>query len=210
MKHLNEELRIIIWDMLEKGICISQIALAVGKDRTTVMREILNHRSGVGNGECPLLAGPPHVCNGCGDMRSCRLGKWLYIPDKAQAEYRRTLVDSRTGFNLSVEELAHIGDVLAAGVSRGQSVFHVMTAHASEFTVCEKTVYSLINAGVIRVRRHHLPEAPSRPLPLKLRKSKPRQHKVDRHCRDGRTMDDFRAFIEENPSASVVEMDSVA
>ena len=211
MAHLNDGLRAMIRDGLDRGRSTREIAESIGKDRTTVMREIDRHSSGAGTAaSCTLLGQPPHVCNGCGRLSACRLEKRLYVADKAQREYERTLHESRRGFNLTREELDHMGDLLYEGSQKGQSVHHVMASHASEFTVCEKTVYALINAGVLRIRRHHLPEAPSRPLPLKLRGSKRRQHKVDRQCREGRTLDDFQAFVKASPDVCVVEMDSVA
>lgn len=201
----------MIRDGLDRGRGIMEIAESIGKNRTTVAREIIRHSSGQGSpSSCPRLQCPPHVCNGCERLSCCRLDKLLYIPDKAQREYERTLRESREGVNVTQEELRHISDVLHEGVQKGQSIHHVMVSRAGEFTVCEKTVYAFVNRGLLRTKRHHLPEAPSRPLPLKLRKTKKRQHKVDRQCRTGRTLDDFKAFVEANPDAGVVEMDSVA
>ena len=211
MAHLNNELRIMIRDGLDKGRGVREIAESIGKDRTTVMREIARHSGGGCKApSCARLQRAPHVCNGCDRLSACRLDKLLYIPDKAQKEYERTLRESREGVSLTKEELDHIGGILHEGVLKGQSIHHVMVSRADEFTVCEKTVYAFVNKGLLRTRRHHLPEAPSRPLPLKLRRSKRCQHKVDRQCREGRTLDDFQAFVKATPDVCVVEMDSVA
>lgn len=210
MAHLNNELRIMIRDGLDKGRSIREIAESIGKDRTTVMREITRHSSGKGSSSsCHSLQCPPHVCNGCERLAGCRRDKLLYIPDKAQRQYEDTLRKSREGVNLTEDELGHISAILHEGVLKGQSIHHVMVSRPDEFTVCEKTVYSFVNRGLLRTKRHHLPEAPSRPLPLKYRKTKQRQHKVDKKCRTGRTLNDFKSFVEANPDANVVEMDSV-
>lgn len=210
MTHLNNELRIMIRDGLDKGRSIREIAESIGKDRTTVMREITRRSSGKGSSSsCRRLQRPPYVCNGCGNLAACRLDKLLYIPDNAQRKYEDKLRKSREGVNLTEEELGHISSILHEGILKGQSIHHVMVSRPDEFTVCEKTVYSLVNRGLLRTKRYHLPEAPSRPLPLKYRQTKQCQHKVDRQCRAGRELDDFKAFVEANPGVAVVEMDSV-
>ena len=212
MSQFNAESRILLKDGVDRNLTLRELALSVGKDRTSVARELKRHRSTTGSERepsCPLLARPPYVCNPCGRKQRCRFQKWFYLADKAQREYRHVLVSSRTGFNLTEEELERISRIVMEGTARGQSIHHIMVSRATEFTVSEKTVYSLVNAGVIATQRHHLPEAPSRRRRLKPRNSKALEHKVERHCREGRTMDDFRAFMAARPETPVVEIDSV-
>lgn len=212
MSQFNEESRILLKDGVDRNLTLRELALSVGKDRTSVARELKRHRtttSGETAPSCPLLARPPYVCNSCGDKRRCRHGKWFYLADKAQQEYRRLLVASRSGFNLTGEELEQISRIVMEGTARGQSIHHIMLSRATEFTVSEKTVYALVNAGVIATQRHHLPEAPYRKRRLRHRKSKACEHRVERRCRDGRTMDDFRAFMAAHPEMRPVEIDSV-
>ena len=212
MSQFNEESRILLKDGVDRNLTLRELALSVGKDRTSVARELKRHRtttSGETSPSCPLLARPPYVCNSCGDKRRCGHGKWFYLADKAQRDYRRLLVDSRSGFNLTGEELGQISRIVMEGTARGQSIHHIMLSRATEFTVSEKTVYALVNAGVIATQRHHLPEAPRRKRRLKRRDTKACEHKVERRCREGRTMDDFRAFMAAHPETRPVEIDSV-
>jgi len=124
--------------------------------------------------------------------------------------YRDRLVESRTGANLPGNELVQINSIVSHGISHGQSIHHVVCAHADELDICEKTVYALVNKGCLDAKRHRLPSAPyRRQRRLKLRKSKPNQHKVDRQCLNGRTYDDFLRFREGNRDACIVEIDTV-
>ena len=90
-------------------------------------------------------------------------------------------------------------------VTQGQSIHHVYINHADEIMVSEKTLYKIIDAGLLKVRNID--------LPLKV-KRKPRKKetrvKVDKKCREGRTFEDFNKFIEENgDNIAVVQIDSV-
>ena len=213
MSHMDKTTRQIIKDSLDGGERdLGVLAARLGRDRTTICREIRKRRifpagRASSDSECPLLFSPPYVCNGCAKRQHCRMGKCWYDAEAAQAQYRKDLVESRKGVDMPSRELARMNTLLYEGVARGQSVHHVVATHRDDFTVCEKTIYNLINANILAVKRHHLPEAACRKS--RPRKSKPRQHKVERNCRAGRTYDDYRAFLAGHPGACVVEMDSV-
>lgn len=213
MSHLTLELRTLLMAMLHEGKNVSEIAAALGKHRSTIQREIMGHRQGIGTGDlrkCPLLERPPFVCNGCGRFETCRLQRFVYVAQSAQNDYRKTLVQARSGVNISPEELQRLDEVISAGVRKGQSVHHVMASRADQIMVCEKTVYRYVGEGLLDVRRHHLPQAPYRKprKSLKPRKSRGRR-RIDRECLRGRTFDDWKAFMEGNPRMGTVEIDSV-
>ena len=154
---------------------------------------------------CNKLSEPPYVCNGCHDEYKCVLRKKFYLHSPAQQEYLHVLVKSREGANLTETELSAISKVLHAGAQKGQSVHHIMSANKDSFTVCEKTVYRYVNAGLIRTKRGDMPRSCS----MKPRKRKNPVHKIDTKCRINRTHDDFKKYCEEHPDFPVVEMDSV-
>lgn len=154
---------------------------------------------------CGKLSEPPYVCNGCTDERNCTLRKKFYHHSPAQQEYRHVLVKSREGANLTETQRLEISNVIHAGTQKGQSVHHIMSANKDSFTVCEKTVYRYVNAGIIRTIRGDMPRSCS----MKPRKRKNKEHKVDTKCRINRTLDDFKKYCEEHPDLPVVEMDSV-
>ena len=205
--------RRIIEDFLDHGAGFGGMGLSLGYNRTTISREVKGRRFSPSGSPMPLghpcvrIARPPFVCNGCEELCRCRLEKWYYKADRAQREYRELLSSSRRGVDATAEELAHIDRIIADGIAKGESVHHIIACHRDDFSVCEKTVYNLINSRMLSVRRHHLPAAPyRRPRP---RKSKPVQHKVDRECLVGRRPEDYGTFIAANPGAAIVEMDSV-
>ena len=73
------------------------------------------------------------------------------------------------------------------------------------FTVSEKTLYRYIDGGLLSTKNGDLP----RKCKLKPRKGKGEEHKVDKKCRIGRTWDDYRKFVAENPGLPLTEMDTV-
>jgi transposase, IS30 family len=154
---------------------------------------------------CRKLSEAPYVCNGCSDEHKCVLMKQFYISSSAQKEYRHLLIEARNGANLTEDEKSQISRIIHVGTQKGQSVHHIMSANKDSFTVCEKTVYRYINAGIVRTKRGDMPRSCS----MKPRKRKIIEHKVDSKCRINRTYDDFKKYCKEYPDTPIVEIDSV-
>ena len=212
MKQLIMHDRKFIEEGLSSRASLAEIAQQLGRDRTTVCREVLKHRSIFCGADdfkptCQRLVKPPYVCNGCEKVMACKMQKCFYYAGSAEEMHKRMLSSARQGMNMTAEEMKYIGALLKDGLARGVSVHHVMVAHPDKFNVCQKTVYNLINSGCGGVRRHDLLAAPNRRA--RPRKSKPRQHKVDKTCLDGRRPEDFEAFMASHPGWDVVEMDTV-
>ncbi len=155
--------------------------------------------------KCPRLEASPWVCNGCQDEPRCVLRKKDYHHAAAQKNYRDLLVESRTGANVSEEELLRFDRTLHELTAQGQSVHAVMANNPGLFSVCEKTVYRYIAGGLLTTKNGDLP----RKMSLKPRKGKSVEHKVDSRCRLGRTYADYTRFLAENPGLPVTEMDTV-
>lgn len=68
----------------------------------------------------------------------------------------------------------------------------------------EKTLYKIIDAGILQIRNIDLP----RKIRYRSRK-KASSYKVDRACLEGRHYDYFQLFMRNNPDISIVEMDTV-
>ena len=154
---------------------------------------------------CPALARAPYVCNGCKLERDCTLRKRFYSPRKAQEDYEATLRDSRSGANMTTDEVRSLWGLLAPLLARGQSLHHAYVNNRDRFTVGEKTLYGYVNSGLLGALRGDMPRA----CALRPRKAKPAEHKVDRRCREGRGYDDYRVFLAEHPGVRPVQMDSV-
>ena len=154
---------------------------------------------------CPLLSKPPYVCNGCPQRNVCTLEKHLYDPRKAYMEYREVLSESRSGFNLTEDELAQLNSVITPLLKNGQSLHHIMSHNAQSISCCERTAYIYVNNNLFDTRNSDMP----RTVRFRPRKKKSVELKVDKKCRAGRTYEDYKAFMENNPSLPVVELDSV-
>lgn len=154
---------------------------------------------------CSRLSTPPYVCNGCSDETQCPLRKAFYIHEAAEKEYRKLLLEARRGVNLTEAEKMELDRLIHAGIQKGQSIHHIMIANKDSFTVCEKSVYGYVNAGILHTKRGDMPKS----CMMKPRKHKNLEHKVDPKCRISRTYDDFILFCKENPDSAIVEMDSV-
>ena len=153
---------------------------------------------------CLRLYEPPYVCNGCIDERICTLRKRYYLHKKAHQAYREMLAESRSGVNISEDELRALDEFVSPLLINGQSVSHIVANNPDQFNVSGKSIYRYVAGNLLSAHTLDLP----RVCRIKPRKSKPIQHKVDSACRIGRTYHDFLKFAEETGSA-VVEMDSV-
>ena len=153
---------------------------------------------------CIRLYDPPYVCNGCMEELQCVLRKKYYLHKKAHEAYREMLAESRTGANITEDELLYLDEWVSPLIQRGQSVHHIAAHNADRFEVSEKSIYRYVSGGLLKAKNIDMP----RVCRLKPRRTKPVEHKIDNTCRIGRTYADFLAFTEA-VGAPVVEMDSV-
>ena len=110
-KHMTLEDRIEIQECLHKAMSFKAIAKRVGKNPTTVAREVrqraVDYRNSyvTTNDICPQLLKAPFVCNACPkrSTKSCCFQRRIYVAKNAQKDYQMLLVDSRTGVPLNKE-----------------------------------------------------------------------------------------------------------
>jgi IS30 family transposase len=155
--------------------------------------------------ECSSLSKPPYVCNGCSQQRFCTLEKRFYDAIKAQTEYKDVLSESRQGVALSEEERKRLDDIISPLLIHGQSLHHICLNHKSELMVSERTLYTYMDANLFSARNIDMP----RKVRMRPRRKKPDTIKVDPKCREGRTLDDFKAFMTTHPDTPIVQIDSV-
>lgn len=253
-KHLTLDERIDIQNDLNKNLSFKAIGAHLGKDCTTISKEIRNHIlfskkgapyrkfndcihrfhcphygdicrncsrkqkhkcstcgeclelcSDYEKQECPFLKKPPYVCNGCGKRQECTLEKHLYDARYAQKEYEDVRSESRSGFNLTEEELAQLNSIISPLLKNGQSLHHIMVNNSDQIMCCEKTAYTYIDNGLFDGRNIDMP----RKVRFRPRKAKSVGLKVDKTCRIGRTYEDYKEFHKTHPELPVVELDSV-
>ena len=206
-KHMTQDDRVTIEKCLDAKTTLCHIAQELGKDPTTIAKEIKKHRTFQQHNtfndkpnrcalapschrknlceifapickkeckycprchkhcpdfipydyHCKLTDKAPYVCNGCQKKAQCRLDKYFYRATKAQKEYKTILSESRTGINLSEEELTLLDETISPLVLQGQSVYMILQNHP-EITLCEKTIYNYIDSGVLSVGNLELPK----------------------------------------------------
>lgn len=236
--HLTLEERRIILTGITNGSTKTAIARTIGKDKSTVGKEIRLHRKLTYKCKMPLECNnyrkcsfgrqctpdcpsyspfrcsrrdrSPGACNGCPSWNHCRFDKYKYIPEDAHLDYRSRLADSRQGVNLTVQQAKAMAAVIAPLLKQGQSPYQIITGHP-ELGISEKTLYNYIEQDVFHeiagITVMDLRRQVSRRLPGK--KAAGYKKRTDRKYLAGRTYKDYKAFLAENPEASVVQMDTV-
>lgn len=152
---------------------------------------------------CPQTESWPHVCpRGCPRRSHCAWPKVRYRAEEAQAAYESRLRDSRSGVDLTEEELAALNSVVAPLVRLGQS-FEAICATHPDLGVGVRTLYNYQELGILETSNAELPRK-ARVRPRKRAAPKGRA-RVDRA---GREFSDFLSLpIEER--ARAVQGDSV-
>lgn len=234
--HLTVQERIIIEKGIENGSTKAAIALTIGKDKSTVGKEIKKHRELVHKSSykincanmkncshnhvcdncadfkpftCNRRDRSPGACNGCSKYTHCRYDKYRYKADFSHKKYREDLVDSRTGINMSYEECKAMADIIVPLIKAGHSPYHIVTSHP-ELNISEKTLYNYIENGIFR--EFGLLDIDLRiKTKRKITKKASNKYKKreDKKYLNGRTYDDFINYTAENKNLSVVEMDTV-
>ena len=209
-KHMTLDDRFEIQSCLGKGMSFKDIAKRIGKDPTTVSKEVKLHAKARVNGFtktdecCPKLMKAPFVCNGCPKRpyANCPYVRRVYDAKTAYNEYKEVLSDSREGIPLSKEEFYETERIISSAVHAGQHVYHAI--QSNNLSVSKSTVYRHINLGYYSCLPVDLPRA----VKFKSRAHK-RPDSVPKKVRIGRTYEDYQTFVTENPSIPCVEMDTV-
>ena len=251
-QHLTLSDRIYIEQGLERQVSFKDIAGFVGKDPTTISKEIRRHRieqtqqrdtalcihrdtckktnmcnssrSCFGKlcgkctqrcchrncpdyeaASCRRIHHAPHVCNGCG-IRNCRQNtKYYYRAQHAEQLYKEVLSSSRKGINKTPLELDDMDNIVSPLLKQGQPLGHIFVTHGDELGCSRRTLYNYIDQGAFSADNLDLP----RKVRYKPRKKRPPAERSIPSYRTDRTYKDFEKYIEENPEACVVEMDTV-
>lgn len=237
--HLSQAEREIIFTGINNGSTKSAIAKTLGKDKSTIGKEIKLHRQICYKCRLPLECAAyksckyarlcksscpdyspfkckrrdrsPGACNGCENFKSCRFTKYKYSPFIAHSEYRDTLVHTRQGFDLTLDEAKKLGNILKPLIDQGQSVYSILASHP-EIQLSERTLYTYIESGIFKNIGIDLGSLNlRRQVSRKMSKKKANTYKKreDRSFLKGRTFSEYEAFMKVNSDASVVQMDTV-
>lgn len=152
---------------------------------------------------CDRLDKAPFVCNGCEKKTACRLDKAFYRASTAHRQYKTVLVESRTGINISPEELTVLDELITPLIRQGHSPYMILQHHP-EIKLSEKTIYNYIDSGALTARNIDLPKK----VIYKVR-SDHSSEASDKGIFEGRTFKDYQNFLAEFPDTRVTEMDTV-
>ena len=219
--HFNNEQRDIIQHLLNLNKSFSYIANSIGKDRTSISKEIRRNRyikssfydaydqKGINHAleRCKYLNKPPYVCNNCKKKNTCPLHHLYYNSSIAQKHYEETLKESRQGVNLSEERINEIESIIVPLIKdKKQSVNQVYINHSDILDFSKVSFYSYVNQGVISLTNLDLPKK------VKYKKRKQRnktKYKRDLLILKGRKYEDYLNFISKHPNMNKVQLDTV-
>lgn len=81
--------------------------------------------------QCSKPKHAPYACNSCPTEKDCPLSHPIYLAQAAQKVYEKSLVTTRTGINLTQEELHELNDLISPLILKGQPLSHIFAVHAS-------------------------------------------------------------------------------
>lgn len=172
--HLTLDERKIIQTGIENRTTKKAIADTIGKDSTTVAKEIRKHRQlrprNIYNYPIPCTHlkeckrcnkkcdkyeeiickrrdRSPGACNKCPKIISCHLDKYFYYATKANEDYKYDLVDSREGINMTSSEVKELASILKPLLDQGQSISQIKSNH-SEIKQSIHTLYNYIEMDI--------------------------------------------------------------
>ena len=236
--HLTSEERRIIESGVRHGSTKTAIAKTIGKDNSTVGKEIKLHRKlkhptslprecsnykhckygrecfpeceDYEQFTCKRRDRSPGACNGCSNYSRCRFNKYIYDPAEAEHEYRMTLVDSRSGYNITTLEAKELGEKIQPLLKQGLSPYAILQAHP-EIQLSEKTLYTYIENKVFEGLVDIGPLDLRRQVNRKMSRKKANTYKKreDHRYLIGRNYKDYQTYMAENPNVSVTQMDTV-
>ena len=236
-KALTLDERRVIETGIRNGSTKTAIADTIGKDKSTVGKEIRRHRILKHKCTMPLECSnyakckfhrhclvscpsylkfsctrrdrSPGACNGCGCYTQCRFNKYYYDAHTAHEEYRKELVDSREGVNLTVSQAKEMAAVIGPLLKKGHSPYQIIHDNPG-LGISEKTLYNYISqqafsvAGIYDIDlRRKVSRRPSKKL------AKTYKKRENRAFLKGREYKDFLAYRDEHPHAHILQMDTV-
>ena len=177
--HLTLAERQMIETGISHGSTKAAIAKTLGKDKSTIGKEIKLHRvksfsisypldcslfpkcknrnTFLCNLQCPSYIQftckrrdrSPGACNGCEKYSRCHYDKYRYSASQADSEYRDSLVSTRLGINATLSQIKELGLLIKPLLAQGQSVYAILQNHP-EINLTEKTLYHYIEEGVFQ------------------------------------------------------------
>lgn len=219
---LNSNQRETIQILLNKGKSFTEIGKAIGKDRTTISKEIRRNRyiksnfydafdiNGIKSAteNCEKLNFKPYVCNTCSNKNFCNKHHLYYEYKLAEKHYQDNLVEARSGIDIKPDVLNDIESQIVPLIkNKKQSVNQVYINHSDILYFSKSTFYKYVDIGVFSLTNADLPKK----IRYKKRKHKDSnsENKRELSLLKGRKYEDFIDFTSNHPNMNIVEMDTV-
>ncbi|MGN0321359.1 MAG: IS30 family transposase [Lachnospira sp.] len=156
--------------------------------------------------ECKHIEKAPYCCNGCDkkNRTACVYPRYRYSASSAQQQSDARATECREGISFLQSDIEELDALISPLLLQGQSVRSVYRRYKDVLPCCERTIYNLIDKGVLQARNIDL----QRRVRFKARYSHKRTT-LEHDYLIGRKYNDFKEFISKNPSTSIVEMDTV-
>lgn len=219
---LNSNQRETIQILLNKGKSFTEIGEAIGKDRTTISKEIRRNRyiksnfydsfdiKGINDAidKCDRLKHKPYVCNTCPNKKFCNKHHLYYEYKLAEQHYQDILIESRSGVDIKPETINDIESQIVPLIkTKKQSVNQIYINHSDILYFSKSTFYKYVDIGIFSLTNADLPKK----IRYKKRKHKDNntQNKRELSLLKGRKYEDFIEFSSNHPKMNIVEMDTV-
>lgn len=154
---------------------------------------------------CETLQQSPYVCNGCKKHGICSYETNTYLAVTAENEYRDTLTGMRSGFDLTLQELSDINDMVSPLIQKGQSPYHIKQTLGTELSISESTLRRLIDHCELDARNIDLHSQVKR---KKRQRRNTGKLSIPSVSKTGHLYKDYLEYMAEN-DVSPVQMDCV-
>lgn len=233
--HLTIDERIVIEDMLKNNSSLIDISKTLGRDISTISKEIKKHREfkypNKFNNQnnmcihcreckkfdcnnnlecydelCPKLKRSPYVCNGCEKKAHCKFIKCYYISRTSQNAYEDLRSESRSGVRISKQQEKEIENIIYPLIkNQNQSINEIYANNPDILTFSKQSLYNYIDQGLFHLKNQDL----RRRVKYKYSNKESKRTRVESKIRINRKYSDFLEFISKHPNMNIVEMDTV-
>lgn len=209
-QRLTIEDRMLIDNLLKENYKLKDIARVIEVHPSTISREIKGRRkSNKLTIDCEKTNKFPFVCQGCSKKVNCHKKKYYYNFKEAQKDYENTLKYSRIGIDMTIDEVDYWNDFFKDRIkNKNQPILHLFHEIEKEFPKSIQSFYKYVHKGYFPSIND---EMLSRSFAYKKRNRKEIVKTIskDNSIKLGRRYSDYQKYIEEHPSANIVEMDTV-